>query len=70
MSSTGDATDPHLLYTMDDGGWGGDGDHHVPVMWFTYGQRNTTMPEQRSVTTGCGERALSKSNQPLHGEGC
>lgn len=35
-----------------------------PVMWFTYGQRNTAIREQRSVTTGCGGRALSKSNQP------
>lgn len=27
-------------------------DPPIPVMWFTYGQRNATIPEQRSVTAG------------------
>lgn len=33
-------------------------DHHVPVMWFRYGQRDTTIREQRSVTTGCGKECF------------
>lgn len=42
-------------------------DHHVPVMWFTYGQSNTTIPEQRSVTTGCGEEHFPSQISPRVG---
>lgn len=35
-----------------------------PMMWFTYGQKNTTIPEQRSVTTGCGGECFPSQISP------
>lgn len=45
-------------------------DRHVPVMWFTYGQKKHSDPWATVRVHWMRGRALSKSNQPLHGEDC